>query len=255
MHVASRLVDRYCSSIPLRPDRYDRLFFLRLAAVFVFTLLAYWTLTDYADVQWYAGEDGVSEWWSVVAYLASASMAILTARHLGHLGRPRLALAYGLLSAVLVVGALEEVSWGQRLFGWSTPEALSEVNVQDETTFHNVVGFSRVAPTILFWGSFLALAGAVARALLHRRGRVSTADFLLPSLTLSPALMMIMFWIGAGQSFPGNLANMLLTHFDLETVGSEIPEVLMAICITLFTLANLRRAARWRHHAATARPG
>ena len=33
---------------------------------------------------------------------------------------------------------MEEVSWGQRLFGWQTPAALAEVNVQHETNLHNL---------------------------------------------------------------------------------------------------------------------
>jgi hypothetical protein len=32
----------------------------------------------------------------------------------------------------------EEISWGQRLFGWGTPEALQKINHQHETTVHNV---------------------------------------------------------------------------------------------------------------------
>ena len=32
----------------------------------------------------------------------------------------------------------EEISWGQRMFNWSTPDALKEVNIQDETNIHNI---------------------------------------------------------------------------------------------------------------------
>ena len=43
------------------------------------------------------------------------------------------------------------------------------------------------------------------RAVLHRHHRVTTADFLLPSLVLAPALLMIIVWIRDGKllgSFP-----------------------------------------------------
>jgi hypothetical protein len=33
---------------------------------------------------------------------------------------------------------MEEISWGQRIFNWETPEAWSKVNYQDETNVHNL---------------------------------------------------------------------------------------------------------------------
>jgi len=35
----------------------------------------------------------------------------------------------------------EEISWGQRIFGWETIEALKTVNVQDESNLHNLFGY------------------------------------------------------------------------------------------------------------------
>jgi hypothetical protein len=32
----------------------------------------------------------------------------------------------------------EEISWGQRIFGWGTPEFLGELNAQNETNLHNL---------------------------------------------------------------------------------------------------------------------
>ena len=32
----------------------------------------------------------------------------------------------------------EEISWGQRIFGWETPESMKEANVQQETNLHNL---------------------------------------------------------------------------------------------------------------------
>ena len=238
--------DRLFRSIPVKADQYDLKFFCAVGSVLAFTLVAYWLLTDYWDVKWFAGEDGVSEWWSVATYLASAAMAMITALFLRQLGHPLLGTLHFLFAAALLVGALEEISWGQRLFGWSTPAALSGVNQQGETTFHNVTGFSRVFPTLFFWASALALIGAIVRAILHHHRRVTTADFVLPSLVLSPALLMSMFWIGGAQSLPGNIARIVLTHFGLDPMGSEIPEVLIGLCLCLYTYANLRRARALR---------
>ena len=239
---------RFFHQLPLAVDKYDGKFALGMAGVLVFTLLAYWSLTDYWNVQWYAGEDGVSEWWSVATYLASAVLATCAGVWLVRLGCLRIGSFHVLLGVAFLVGLLEEISWGQRLFGWSTPESLAGINEQDETTIHNITNFDSVFTTIIFVASFLAFTGAVARAVLHRHGRVTSADFILPSLVMSPALFMIMFWITGEQNYTGNIARILLTHFDLKPVGSEIPEVLMGLCLCLYTYGNFRRVAALRSH-------
>ncbi len=239
--------DHFFTRLSLQADRYDGKFLLALASVLSFTLLAYWTLTDYWDIQWFAGEDGVSEWWSVATYVLSAAMATVAARTLLRLGHPRIRIVFLVIAIAFVFGMLEEISWGQRLFGWPTPESLASINEQDETTLHNITELKTVFRTLIFWGSTLALMGAILRAILHHHRRVTSADFLLPSLVLAPALLMIMFWIGGGQSFPGNPARIVLTHFDLKPVGSEVPEVLMGFCLLLYTYSNLRRVVALRN--------
>ena len=47
-----------------------------------------------------------------------------------------------LLSALMFVCAAEEISWGQRIFGWQTPAWVAAVNVQGETNIHNMLPFS-----------------------------------------------------------------------------------------------------------------
>ena len=231
--------DRFFSRLPLQADRYDGKFVLGVGSMLVFTAVSFWSLTRYWDVNWYAGEDGVSEWWSVATYLASAAMATLTARLLTRLGHPRLGWVHLLLAVLFLFGALEEVSWGQRLFGWSTPETLTSINEQDETTIHNIPSFRTVFYTTFFWAGLVALVWAVIRALLHHHRRVTTADFILPSLVLSPALLMIMIWVTGGYSLPGELP-------DFNPVGSEVPKVLLGLCLCLYTYANLKRAVALR---------
>ena len=67
--------NRITQPLPLAPDRYGLTFILAVGGVLVFTALSHWSLTAYKDVDWFGGEDGVSEWWSVATYLAAASLA------------------------------------------------------------------------------------------------------------------------------------------------------------------------------------
>ena len=47
-------------------------------------------------------------------------------------------LAYLGLAGLFFVIVGEEISWGQRIFDFATPEGLREVNTQDEFNFHNL---------------------------------------------------------------------------------------------------------------------
>ncbi len=47
-----------------------------------------------------------------------------------------------LLSLIFIFGAFEEISWGQRVFGFDTPEMIRERNVQQELNLHNLEVFN-----------------------------------------------------------------------------------------------------------------
>ena len=238
--------DRFFHKTPLEADRYGWSFFFGVGVVLVFTLVVYWSLTTYWDAMWLSGEDGTSEWWSVATYLAAAGLAAVTARLLKRMGHPRIALVHIVFVVAFLFGMLEEISWGQRLLGWSTPEALSSVNEQDETTLHNLSVLKTAFYTGFFWAGILALVGAMARAVLHHHGRITTADFILPSLLLSPALLMILVWIRDGEFFWIPFPQIFMTYLDLRPIGTEVPEVLAGLCLVLYTYGNLKRAIALR---------
>ena len=109
-------------------------FFLLVAAVLGFTALTHWSLTEYKDVDWFGGEDGASEWWSVGTYLAASLLAAGTAWRLKQANHVRLTILQLAFAAIFLLEAMEEISWGQRLFDWDTPVLLDAVNRQEETT-------------------------------------------------------------------------------------------------------------------------
>ena len=119
---------------------------------------------------------------------------------------------------------------------------MEEFNEQGETTFHNLGTVNSVISVFLFWGILLAAAGSAVRAVWHHYGRVTTADFMLPSLVLSPALLMILIWWVGDFWTPANLPRLLMEFLDYAPQGSEVPEVLLGLCLLLFALGNLRRA-------------
>lgn len=86
-------------------------------------------------------EDGVFE--SLTPVLMVISMVLIGAsipklRRDPQLVRYRnlLTLIYFILISLFLINAMEEISWGQRIFGWETPQTF-EGNVQNETNLHN----------------------------------------------------------------------------------------------------------------------
>lgn len=86
-------------------------------------------------------EDGVFESLSPVLMLAAVLLIGLSIPKLRQDAqfvkiRNLITIIYLLLMLVFFLNAMEEISWGQRIFGWETPQTF-EGNVQNETNLHN----------------------------------------------------------------------------------------------------------------------
>ncbi|EMR01989.1 hypothetical protein [Cesiribacter andamanensis] len=80
-------------------------------------------------------EDGVVENLTAIMLLATSLLCALRA----YSAPTRLVtFLYAGASLLFFFGAGEEISWGQRILGFSTPESMQSVNFQQETTIHNL---------------------------------------------------------------------------------------------------------------------
>ena len=64
---------------------------------------------------------------------------------------------YAIISLITLFVGLEEVAWGQILFGWKTPENIAAVNAQNQTTLHNLEFFKNHLDLNLFLVSVVLL--------------------------------------------------------------------------------------------------
>ena len=185
--------------------------------------------------RWLVAEDSLIEWLQFLCLLgASILLGRLTFRQY-QTGNQRMALLYGLvaLGAWFLTG--EEISWGQRIFGWETPDALEEINRQGETTLHNIHGVQQLVPYAMLlaglYGACVPLVWAVVGA---RWEHVASRHLLVPPLCLVPA-----FLLAAGYRL-----FRLLVWPTADFVISEYAEV-MELCLylglLLFSWLNLRR--------------
>ena len=92
--------------------------------------------------RWITREDSLAEWATCVAYLGAALLVLPVARHFRATGHTWLAALYLLLAVGFFAVAMEEISWGQRLFAIKTPAAFA-ANLQGELTVHNMPSVQR----------------------------------------------------------------------------------------------------------------
>jgi hypothetical protein len=76
-------------------------------------------------------EDGIFEYLTALLFLGASFT-------LGWIFYKTRNVFFALLALLLFVGSGEEISWGQRIVGFGTPDYLKEHNVQGETTLHNI---------------------------------------------------------------------------------------------------------------------
>jgi hypothetical protein len=138
--------------------------YLKMGKIEVFSLvllgmgLATGLLTSMLTTDFYvsflAAEDGPLEWATAIFLLAGALVCLRRAMAVRRGARHATIMALGAL--ILFFGAGEELSWGQRIFGWASGEFWQEHNAQNETNLHNLmVGDIKV--NRLFFGAVLTL--------------------------------------------------------------------------------------------------
>lgn len=111
---------------------------IRIHRVFLVVLLslmglffALYLFLDRSQAISLASEDGLFEYLTAACFL---TMAVFMAKLFLHTRN----YFFVALTLVFFVGFGEEISWGQRIFGWGTPESIAQKNIQGETNLHNL---------------------------------------------------------------------------------------------------------------------
>ncbi|MDQ0768122.1 hypothetical protein QF031_000871 [Pseudarthrobacter defluvii] len=201
---------------------------------------------------WLLDEDSLIEWLQFLALLAAGIFLPLVAFALLKTGHKAMALLYGVVAAGVWFLAGEEISWGQRIFGWQTPEAMEAINRQGETTVHNIGGVQELVPAAMLLASLYgACAPLIWNAARARWKHLGSAHLLVPPLCLVPAF---------GLAAAYRLFRLLVwpsPDYGISEYG-EVMEFSLYLGLALFCWLNLRRllvtrpAARSPRHRLTA---
>lgn len=187
--------------------------------------------------KWFTAEDGFAESLQVIFYFLSFAMALfITWRH-HRAGERLLALLYLGLTLAFVFMIGEEISWGQRIFGWGTPDPLVEINKQDETNFHNIYG---VGATFKWLQMLVGAYGVVLPlALLRwppRRQLKKLTDAVVPHYTFIFFFLPMFVW----RLFR-NTMEVPEDFYFVVAEYNEVIELILASGFALFLLFQLRR--------------
>ncbi len=193
-------------------------------------------------------EDALIENGSVAFWgLAALIFVINIVRHrFLRLTRRFKAWPYLLWIAFFVLCAGEEISWGQRIFGFGTPDALKQLNVQGETNLHNLGSVS------IFANAFLLLTlvfFVVVPLWLRRRPRLRAIAFRfsLPvphRYAIGVFVVTLVAWIAVGLRF-GTLGMHPYSFYGIDwpnvQLDDELFELLAALSFCAFAILETLR--------------
>lgn len=151
-----------------------------------------WSLDRWAPDTYYrlVQEDGPVEWATFWGFLLAAGVSVYAwgRRSQGRTGWSALYLGGFSLGSLLI--AMEEISWGQRLFSYRPPEVFLTGNYQQELNFHNFANADlRQAALLSLLLGFGVLFPLCARSALIRRW-LTDRQLVAPSLALAPGFIL-----------------------------------------------------------------
>ena len=106
-------------------------------------------------------EDAILEWGQVAAYGTVVAIAAATLRGLWRRRDMSALIVVGGLALVSLLAIGEELSWGQRIVGFETPD-IAAANRQGELTFHNDARVEEPARLALLIGALYGIAAPLA---------------------------------------------------------------------------------------------
>lgn len=195
----------------------------------------------------YTMEDGIAEIIQVFLYLTAFVYCLKVTKKLWQTDQKIIGAMYWVVLIGLFFMIGEELSWGQRIFGWETSETLREINKQEETNLHNIHG---VGSTFKWLQMVAGAYGTILPLLLLSMDvfkRNKFFSYVIPHYTLIPFFAPLFFW----RIFR-NFFDMSKAEFDQIAKGlyfvvsefNEVMELCFAAGVMLFLIYQWRRLQR-----------
>ncbi|XOF34373.1 MAG: hypothetical protein ACL93V_03490 [Candidatus Electrothrix sp. YB6] len=216
----------------IKPHIKNAIILTPIVIVLLQTILWLYPATRYLSI-WMLKENSPVELLTFMLLFVDGVVGLLFAAKIKECGEEKLVYGfYALFSIGLLFVALEEIAWGQWLFGFETPEIWKSINRQKETTLHNLAGLQGHSEIMrLIFG-----AGGLIGILLSFHPVFRKVG--------APALLLSWFAVIALHASIDVLNDFVAIQkrFDYAIMKtSELIELLIAISAFLYIRLNARR--------------
>ncbi len=222
-----------------RTERYQ-LLWGTLGSILVVGLFVVWADIDKESLHHWTKEDGPLQNTTSILFGLSSICFVAIAFRSDFIKEKRTGPTYLMTVAwalLMFIFMGEEISWGQRIFGFATPESLSAINGQNETNIHNIVfvdtflggKYRYLSIMMLLTGLFIPLFS------LTNLGKHLVQWWAFP---VSPLMYWFLF-VGA------YIYGKIYREFTFSTNdAAEVRELLMSIAMFCFALHGAIRPCR-----------
>ena len=209
-----------------------------LTIPFLVALIGFGTaLMGKQTYKWFTGEDGVAESFQVIFYSLALALSVVVLQFYVRVRHRFTAMLYACLACGFIFLVGEELSWGQRIAGWSTPDTLQQINKQAETNVHNIHGvgktFKWIQLLVGVYGTLLPLTVWNMRSLGRYRQFLAAV---VPPLTLMPYFTLLFVW----RIFRNTVPTPQHFYFVISEYN-EVMELVLSIGFFMFLVYQLRR--------------
>ena len=178
------------------------------------------------------GQEQIGEWFQVACYFLAAGFGVkaFTLLNKDHSGyrRKRLGVAIFVLGMILIY--LEELSWGQQIFKWASPQLFLEINSQLETNLHNTFG----SPTHLLFMA-IGLYGGLGWV-IKKYVKSQIADLFIPDWHFS----IFFFQVFLFYFYYDFIRPIFFIVYNIQ----ELFEFILAFGFLFFSIANVSKIKR-----------
>jgi len=197
-------------------------------------------ISQYVHETFFAGELGVIELATPIMLVPAIISGIVIFINREKLVVKKLGYWILLITLACIYIAGEEISWGQQLVGWGTPEWAKGVNDQHETNLHNMSSWFDQKPRLLL--EILVLIGGIFLPLKRklqgmRLPRDSWQYWLCPTIVCLPAALFAIL-----SRLPDRIKVLSeLSNTIVNIRYSEVQELYFAIFLLIYLLSIRNR--------------
>jgi len=144
----------------------------KIRVLFPIILISFYYLwVDHYSVFWnFIKEDSILEYSQFIfCFLAALGSLKIFWQLKNNKNRKIHSVLFLLFSIGLFFVSLEEISYGQRIFGWKTPDKIQEINIQKETNIHNNFSYNLNENIYILIGLYGIFSGKIINILFKKR--------------------------------------------------------------------------------------